>query len=828
MADWNKHQARALELAQKLREAEDSHNTIGAQQVRETAAKWYGKDKGKEGAFNFAQRVLADQQVAKNEADRAAREAAREAARVDQALAAGRIDQARTALAELERIRERGLRTAKDDAAAHLKVEQESGEKIKQARINIAKKAYDADMLKAGSEKNAQLRSQMEAQARREYHAAVASAEDEYTKRLEDAGKAAVKQSKDTEAAIARIRQAQTQDTARQNLQVEQDALSKLRAGREQALREAGDNLTERERLTREWGAKEVQQLTRVAEAQLILAKRSGEAKLKSDLDSIEKSGGSAAEKKSLIDGANANFARSNAEAYRAYYAAIGEAATRSSNQVQDASKAAREALAGKDGSSGLAGSYYALQQQAVDAAAAGRLTNEMLADLQNKLADLDRDVALKGLSKQTAELSEATRQWLEAARIMQLQLEAYEAQAKDRIAAALAPLERPVNEGLTPIRAGLEAYAQELSDALGRGENIGDALNTVHAALAALDKQWADFTQSLADDEAVKSAASTLQYLSREALDAALVTAEAAQNAEAIKRIQAELTRRNDQSVASTKTLEEAQRQLAEMQGQQAIPAWQALAKSLREAATQPGLDPEMKAQFEALSMQVWETGRALDDYAEAVRNAALDNTEAQRVLERGYASGNKSFAEYNMERAELLREQAQLEFEALSAQEQQSEAAKKTLAHKLRQIDDDAAEAQNQHLRDLAERRAALSRQLAETELDIARQGGLDAVEVARRQNEIELQELEAAWTLKKATLKAGSEEYLMAQDEFESAREKLRRAGNAAVLSAEAELADQRQRLRDLDQRLEAANTVRRMNEAKKASAFGVALA
>ncbi|MDN8842534.1 hypothetical protein Q0M97_14760, partial [Staphylococcus aureus] len=86
-------------------------------------------------------------------------------------------------------------------------------------------------------------------------------------------------------------------------------------------------------------------------------------------------------------------------------------------------------------------------------------------------------------------------------------------------------------------------------------------------------------------------------------------------------------------------------------------------------------------KAQFEALSMQVWETGRALDDYAEAVRNAALDNTEAQRVLERGYASGNKSFAEYNMERAELLREQAQLEFEALSAQEQQSEAAKKTL---------------------------------------------------------------------------------------------------------------------------------------------------
>ena len=341
LADWNKHQARALELAQKLREAEDSHNTIGAQQVRETAAKWYGKDKGKEGAFNFAQRVLADQQVAKNEADRAAREADREAARVDQALAAGRIDQARTALAELERIRERGLRAAKDDAVAHLKVEQESGEKIKQARINIAKKAYDADMLKAGSEKNAQLRSQMEAQARREYHAAVASAEDEYTKRLEDAGKAAVKQSKDTEAAIARIRQAQTQDTARQNLQVEQDALSKLRAGREQALREAGDNLTERERLTREWGAKEVQQLTRVAEAQLILAKRSGEAKLKSDLDSIEKSGGSAAEKKSLIDGANANFARSNAEAYRAYYAAIGEAATRSSNQVQDASKAA-------------------------------------------------------------------------------------------------------------------------------------------------------------------------------------------------------------------------------------------------------------------------------------------------------------------------------------------------------------------------------------------------------------------------------------------------------------------------------------------------------
>ncbi|MBZ9750753.1 phage tail tape measure protein [Deinococcus sp. HMF7604] len=155
LADWNKNQARALELAREAAKAESDLTGRRGLQVDAAMRQWAGEDKARQASYQLALQLTARQRQAQQQAeadqkraseqakrdrdatDREAqqkqKEAEQRAAKIREALAQGRVEAASLELGRLEEDRTRDLREAGENA-----------QKVAQVELRYAQLTYDA------------------------------------------------------------------------------------------------------------------------------------------------------------------------------------------------------------------------------------------------------------------------------------------------------------------------------------------------------------------------------------------------------------------------------------------------------------------------------------------------------------------------------------------------------------------------------------------------------------------------------------------------------------------------------------------------------------
>lgn len=146
LADWNKNQARALELAREAIKAEDDLTGKRGLQVKAAMEKWAGEDKARQQSYQLALQLTNKQEAADKDAERREKEAQQRAARINEALRQGKIEAARTELTRLQEMRTNDLRNAGENAQKVAAVEQRYAALTYNAKAAIAlKERQDRD-----------------------------------------------------------------------------------------------------------------------------------------------------------------------------------------------------------------------------------------------------------------------------------------------------------------------------------------------------------------------------------------------------------------------------------------------------------------------------------------------------------------------------------------------------------------------------------------------------------------------------------------------------------------------------------------------------------
>ncbi|WP_339098316.1 phage tail tape measure protein (plasmid) [Deinococcus sp. VB142] len=273
LAEWNKLQARAMELAREAAKAEDDLTGKRGLQVDAAVKKWAGENKARQEAFTLAQKLYQRQQQQADadarDDENAAKQRAALARDIEKAAAQGRIEAAKRGLNELKRLQDAELEAAGENAEKRAAIVKRTGPAIIEAEKTIARRTREAAVREAAQWAAEQNKipgvntATVEKERRRRVQAAYAAEREAVDGARADQARAeagadkqarreAEQQQKQRAAALATIEKGVQQGRVEQY----RNALNELKRLQGEQLADEGKTAADRERIVKATGPK--------------------------------------------------------------------------------------------------------------------------------------------------------------------------------------------------------------------------------------------------------------------------------------------------------------------------------------------------------------------------------------------------------------------------------------------------------------------------------------------------------------------------------------------------------------------------------------------